>query len=556
MEPIVAQLVTHSVPSTTTSVLSYLEAYLLSTLSSLLARLRILLRTIYSLPLPSPSTLIQYDRLLLLLLLRHGDGGALHYRFAQYLAWEGYRKKAKESVHGISGLDLPVFNAGAGAGVADPEDDLLSGDGPAGAAATAAANGAAGEPGTSASAGSVSMAAGPSSSGMSGVSEAQLGRPEDAWDAPFDTLLAPDADFLLEHAYDPIDRDSLAAFETYAPPLAADALHKEIQRRRIAVNAHGVIQHFQKLKAVDIATRGMDASEYIHFTEARAQASLSHNKIRSKRFRELIAPLLAANDIPVTDELVDSLGFLANDIVVDLLERAKGEARRRIMALRQAEQIVKEREEAAKEAQRRAQAVAAEERARRKARLAKRRGMAPPPADVNPAGADAKAEIIDNVSQAGASVPEETTVQEAERVARREIDRGNARPTGPFSAPAAAVQQAYPHATSGQPAANKISAALACPATVESPLDVPYDSDNAAGGRADDGPALLPGASRGQEATKVESQTAMSDIVSGFDILLGDFEGAGHARGIRVGVSGPGGCTSLKRKRGFTGMCG
>jgi hypothetical protein len=101
----------------------------------------------------------------------------------------------------------------------------------------------------------------------------------------------------------------------------------------------------------------------------------------------------------------------------------------------------------------------------------------------------------------------------------------------------------------GQPAINKVSAALACPATVEAPLEEPYDSDNAAGARADEGPALLPGASKGQEATKVESQTTMSDIVSGFDLLLGDFESAVHARRV-------GGCTSLKRKRGFVGVCG
>ena len=220
------------------------------------------------------------------------------------------------------------------------------------------------------------------------------------------------------------------------------------------------------------------------------------------------------------------------------------------MALRQAERIVKEREEAAREAQRRAQAVAAEERARRKARLAKRRGLAPPPAGTDLAEVDVKAETIDSGAQAGGSVLKETAAQEAERVARQEIDSGNARPTGPFSAPAATLQQAYPHSASAHPANNKVSAALACPATVESPLDIPYDSDNAAGGRAaDKGPALLPGASKGQEATKVESQTAMSDVVSGFDVLLGDFEDAVHARR-------PGGCRSLKRKRGFVGMCG
>lgn len=321
----------------------------------------------------------------------------------------------------------------------------------------------------------------------------------------------------------------------------------------MAVNSYGVIQHFQKLKAADIITQGMDASEYIHFTEARAQASLTHNKIRSKRFRELVAPLLAANEIPCTDDLIESLGFLANDIVVDLLERAKGEARRRIMALRKAEQVVKDREEASKEAQRRAQASVAEERARRKARLAKRRGDASGPAD-GALAADATMEVSDSGPAAGEDNVERTTMAEAERVARREIDSGNARPTGPFSAPAASLQQAYPHSTSGFPAINKISSALACPATVESPMDIPYDSDNAASARADDGgPALLPGASRGQEATKVESQTAMSDTVSGFDILLGDFESAVHAWGDGVGSTC--GCRSMKRKRGFAGAC-
>ena len=74
----------------------------------------------------------------------------------------------------------------------------------------------------------------------------------------------------------------------------------------------------QRLKQADDRTRGMNAEEYLHFSECR-QASFTFRK--GKRFREW-AGFGVVTDSKPNDDIVDILGFLTYEIVTLLTEEA------------------------------------------------------------------------------------------------------------------------------------------------------------------------------------------------------------------------------------------
>lgn len=74
----------------------------------------------------------------------------------------------------------------------------------------------------------------------------------------------------------------------------------------------------QRLKQADERTKGMNAEEYLHFSECR-QASFTFRK--GKRFREWAGFGLVTESKP-NDDIVDILGFLTYEIVTLLTEEA------------------------------------------------------------------------------------------------------------------------------------------------------------------------------------------------------------------------------------------
>ncbi|KAI6830422.1 TFIID-18kDa-domain-containing protein [Hortaea werneckii] len=74
----------------------------------------------------------------------------------------------------------------------------------------------------------------------------------------------------------------------------------------------------QRLKQADERTKGMNAEEYLHFSECR-QASFTFRK--GKRFREW-AGFGVVTDSKPNDDIVDILGFLTYEIVTLLTEEA------------------------------------------------------------------------------------------------------------------------------------------------------------------------------------------------------------------------------------------
>jgi transcription initiation protein SPT3 len=73
-----------------------------------------------------------------------------------------------------------------------------------------------------------------------------------------------------------------------------------------------------RLRQADERTRGMDATEYLHFSECR-QASFTFRK--GKRFREWAGFGIVTDSKP-NDDIVDILGFLTYEIVTLLTEEA------------------------------------------------------------------------------------------------------------------------------------------------------------------------------------------------------------------------------------------
>ena len=74
----------------------------------------------------------------------------------------------------------------------------------------------------------------------------------------------------------------------------------------------------QRLKQADERTKGMNADEYLHFSECR-QASFTFRK--GKRFREWAGFGIVTDSKP-NDDIVDILGFLTYEIVTLLTEEA------------------------------------------------------------------------------------------------------------------------------------------------------------------------------------------------------------------------------------------
>lgn len=74
----------------------------------------------------------------------------------------------------------------------------------------------------------------------------------------------------------------------------------------------------QRLRTADERTKGMNAEEYLHFSECR-QASFTFRK--GKRFREW-AGFGVVTDSKPNDDIVDILGFLTYEIVTLLTEEA------------------------------------------------------------------------------------------------------------------------------------------------------------------------------------------------------------------------------------------
>lgn len=74
----------------------------------------------------------------------------------------------------------------------------------------------------------------------------------------------------------------------------------------------------QRLKQADERTKGMNAEEYLHFSECR-QASFTFRK--GKRFREWAGFGIVTDSKP-NDDIVDILGFLTYEIVTLLTEEA------------------------------------------------------------------------------------------------------------------------------------------------------------------------------------------------------------------------------------------
>ncbi|KAF2720087.1 SPT3, positive regulator of Ty transcription [Polychaeton citri CBS 116435] len=85
----------------------------------------------------------------------------------------------------------------------------------------------------------------------------------------------------------------------------------------------------QRLKQADERTKGMNAEEYLHFSECR-QASFTFRK--GKRFREW-AGFGVVTDSKPNDDIVDILGFLTYEIVTLLTEEA--------LKVKQAEDMLK-----------------------------------------------------------------------------------------------------------------------------------------------------------------------------------------------------------------------
>jgi len=444
-------LLAQSLPSTSHAVLVFLETYLLTALTNILTDLRYAVRHLALAPgtASNPSVTPPYD---LLLLHIHLHDKARFYRLSSYLHWEEVRRKAKESAYGVSELEMPNEDD-------DPDKD-----------------------------------------------------PEDAWVSSEATpgnasgKAAKDAQRHLTY-------NSLSLFEEHALPLDDGndgTLDPDRELQKMAATP-GLIEHFKRLKAADLMTAKLSPSEYVQYTENRAQASFSHHKASSKRFRDFISPTLATLEIAYNEDLVDVLGFLAFEILTELVLQAKEEGRRRVSAIRAEEARVRKVEEARTAAKKRKLAAKKEREAAAEAEAE--------------AEAETDAEATGSASKDGsrkrrltADSLQEKEAKEAER--RRKQQEDNLIPTGPFSAPP--MQQA-----------SLITNNMECPGTVEAP-----------GKRQS---SLMPDGSKPSartDAVKVDNTAPMADIASTFDLLLGDFELALH-NNVRKGN-----LSTMHRRRG------
>ncbi|KAK9894145.1 hypothetical protein P389DRAFT_191138 [Cystobasidium minutum MCA 4210] len=428
-----------SLPSLSHSTLAYLEACLQASLLDLVARLKYILRRYSATPGATPSA-IPYGSLVLLL---HLHNQPRFYRLASFLGLEEARKKAKESASGVSELDLLNENDDTANDGGELFDDAWLGGSSAAGAPSASTSGATGV-----------------ASSITDLSPATL----------------PQA-FLATSVFSTYGDDLVGVSPA---PNTSDDGPEAILRRSLPP---GFLEHIQRLQAMDAVTVNMSPSEYIQYSESRAQAGFTHHKVRSKRFRDFVTPLVTAHDIPINDELLDILGFLAHEIVFDHIEQGKVAARKRINAQRRLD--LRARKAAAQGA---SQAVSEKEQGSR--------GKAGKKASNKGTSAVGKKNTKMSQKEKKAK-EEEDKKKELERLEQLKIEEQNRHPDGPFSAPAGS------NMTHGMPVP------IHCPADIDGPLEIPDD------------PAV--------EHSKVDNTTTHANIASAYDVLLGDFEEAFHA---------------------------
>lgn len=137
-----------------------------------------------------------------------------------------------------------------------------------------------------------------SSGNNNGAGGADGGDPEDAWlgkeasstgggfqqggkDGGYQTLLQEDIFALYEeHA----DRSQIGNGNGNEEDVDMDS--------SLPTDIPGLKEHMRRLQEADAMTKPMSGSEYIQYTEAKASASFSHQKNRTKRFKEFIGCVL------------------------------------------------------------------------------------------------------------------------------------------------------------------------------------------------------------------------------------------------------------------------
>jgi hypothetical protein len=237
------QLQVQSLPSLSHTALAYLESCLHASLLDLIIRLKYVLRR-YSKSAATSGVVantIPYGALLLLL---HLHNEPRFYRLASFLSLEESRKKAKESASGASELDMLNENDDQ-ANDGEHFDDAWLGGGSGGGTTTIA-------------------------SGSNG--------------APSATDLSPATlpqAFLATSVISTYSED----FPSLATVQSTEDSPEAILRRKLPP---GFLEHLRKLQATDAITVNMSPSEYIQYSESRAQAGFTHHKIRSKRFRDFV----------------------------------------------------------------------------------------------------------------------------------------------------------------------------------------------------------------------------------------------------------------------------
>lgn len=219
---------------------------MLASLTQLLVRLKYLLRRLGKSAATSGvnGSSLPYGQLLLLL---HLHDGARFYRLSSFLGMEEARKKARESASGVSELDMLNDNDEPTHEAENFDDAWLAAAPSAGAGGNTAA----------------STSVGTSLNQSSEASQATI---------PHSIL----------------SLDLLSTYEEYSSyplPMSAAQAHEAIIKQALPL---GFLDHLRRLQSADHLTRTMSPSEYIQYSEARAQAGFTHHKLRSKRFREFI----------------------------------------------------------------------------------------------------------------------------------------------------------------------------------------------------------------------------------------------------------------------------
>lgn len=440
-----------SLPSLSHGALAYLESCLQASLLDLLVRLKYTLRRYGKSAATGGASppAIPYGALLLLL---HLHNEPRFYRLASFLGLEEARKKAKESASGASELDMLNDNDDP---AADGEhfDDAWLGGGSGGPAA--------------------------STSGTTGTSST----------TDFSPATLPQA-FVATNVVSMYSDDVPGMANV---PSAEDS-PEAILRRKLPP---GFLEHLRRLQATDAITINMSPSEYIQYSESRAQAGFTHHKIHSKRFRDFVSPLLNLHDIPTSDELLDILGFLAHEIVFDHIEQGKHAARKRINLLKKTES--------------RSRKVISRDIPEKSSKRLK--GKVDVQAHVKKSSSQKRSDLEKKQREEAENRKKELALAEQSR-----LEEQNRRPDGPFSAPAGS------NMTHGMPVP------IHCPADIDGPLELPDD------------PAA--------EHSKVDGTPAYATIASGYDVLLGDFEEAFHA----ARRDGWDRVTAAKRRRNFIKM--